>query len=244
MNVNILGVNISNITPSQVIEEVNRLILDGRSRKPHYIVKPNPEFLMLARKDRKFRYILNHASLAPADGFGLIWASRVLQDPIKSRFPGVEQMLAICRLCEQKGYSIYLCGSAGDIILKTVERLEHLFPRLTIRGYHHGYFDENEENDIIADIRMKRPDVLFVALGFGKQEKWIYDHLDQMRVPLSIGEGGSFDFISGKIKRAPGWIRRIGFEWLYRLIQQPWRIMRQLNLLGFVAIVFYYRLFR
>lgn len=237
MKIDILGVGISNLTHNQVIEEVDRLILDGRARRSHFLVKPNPEFIMLAQKDNEYKHILNQASLAPADGFGLIWASRMLKNPLKGRSPGVEQMLAICKLCEEKGYSVYLLGSEGDVILKTVEKLEKLFPNLSIKGYHHGYFNSEEEQEIIEEIRMKRPDVLFVALGFGKQEKWIFHHLDQLRVPLSIGEGGSFDFISGKIKRAPDFMRKSGFEWLYRLVKQPWRIGRQLKLPYFVLLV-------
>lgn len=195
----------------------------------NYIVTPNPEFIVRAQKDKVFRDILNNAVIAIPDGFGLMLAAKFLKRPLDQRITGVDFIWHVAELAEKEEYSIYLYGARKGIAKKTAEKLQNKFPHLKIVGAESGYGENGELNDaqVAEDIKQKSPDILLVALGAPKQEKWIAAHLqDFIGVKVAMGVGGAFDYISGSIKRAPMFIRKIGLEWLYRLIIQPWRIKR------------------
>ena len=195
----------------------------------NYIVTPNPEFIVRAQKDKIFRDILNNAVIALPDGFGLMLAAKFLKRPLNQRITGVDFIWHVAELAEKNDYSIYLYGAGKGIAKKTAQRLQKRFPHLKILGAESGYDKDGKMNDalFVEDIRLKSPDILLVALGAPKQEKWIAAHLpDFTGVKVAMGVGGAFDYISGSIKRAPKLIRKIGLEWLYRLILQPWRIKR------------------
>lgn len=232
MKINILGVQIDNFTKTDVLEKVEHFLLDGRQ---HYIVTPNPEMVVAARKDKEFLEILNKADLAVPDGFGIILASHFLRRPFLERIRGVDLMLDICRLAEQKSCSVYLLGGEEGIARAAAEELQKRFLHLKIAGAESGGKMEISDLrfkilDLIKKIDNAKPDILFVALGAGKQEKFIADNLDKMpSIKIAMGVGGAFDFISGKIKRAPGWMRKIGLEWLWRFFLEPWRWKRILN---------------
>jgi len=227
VKVNILGVQIDNLNKAGVLGKVEEFLSDGRQ---HYIVTPNPEIVVAAEKDKEFLEILNKADLAVPDGFGLILASRYLRRPLSERITGVDLMLEICKMAEQKNYSVFLV-SAKEGLAKPEEVAEALakkIPRLKISGDILAR-KETEEN-LIQKINLEKPKILFVALGAGRQEKLIVKNLDKMpSVKIAMGVGGAFDFIAGKIKRAPSWMRKIGFEWLWRLFMQPWRLKRILT---------------
>ena len=226
---NILGIRIDKLNKQQALEKVANFL---NSDKQNKIFTPNPEMLVDARKDSYFKKILNSGDLNICDGFGITLVTR---GKLK-RIPGVDFMQDICKLAEEKGKSIYLLGSSSDEVVKKVsEVLQKKFPLLRIVGHDKGPISKQEtvnkqqkdNEDVIYDIIVKAPDILFVAFGHGKQEKWIHENLvDLPSVKIAMGVGGSFDFISGKTKRAPEWMRRIGFEWLYRLIREPKRFFR------------------
>lgn len=226
MKVNILGVKIDNLKKLEVLEVVKKFLTDGRQ---HYIVTPNPEMAVAVEKDNDFLEILNKADLAIPDGFGLILASHYLRRPLSEKIHGVDLMLDLCRLAEQKNYSIYLFGGEEGIAKKAAENLVKIFPKLKVAGAESGGIINDYELTIKNNqkISFTSPDILFVALGAGKQEKWIVKNLQKFpSIKIAMGVGGAFDFIAGKIKRAPGWMRKIGLEWLWRLFLQPWRLKR------------------
>jgi len=166
------------------------------------------------------------ADMVAADGAGVVWMARLLDLPIDERVSGCDMVLRICEMTAQKGYSVYILGGRPGVAEEASAELRRQFPRLIVVGTQHGYFAPEEEPGLIAHIRRQRPDVLFVALGIPKQEKWIRAHLDEVGVPVCIGVGGSFDVISGRVKRAPAWMRRCGLEWLWRTAREPRRLPR------------------
>lgn len=230
---NILGVKVDNFTKQETLNKISEFLF---SNKSHKIFTPNPEMLVDAQKDQYFREILNSGDLNVCDGFGLSLVSGI------KRYPGIDLMLDICNLAQEKNKSIFLLGSGDfEIIKETAEVLQKKIPKIKIVGFHPGnkiksnfennrkvlIYNKEENDDLIDDIILLAPDILFVGFGHGKQEKWIDENIaDLPSLKIVMGVGGSFDFISGKIKRAPKFLRQIGLEWLYRLIKQPSRINR------------------
>ncbi|KKP98932.1 MAG: Glycosyltransferase WecB/TagA/CpsF family [Parcubacteria group bacterium GW2011_GWD2_38_12] len=234
MKIEILGVKIDNITFQDAIEKARALLGDD---KQNLMVTCNPEILLHADKDNFFRDILNSASICVADGFGLILASKFLKDSLMERVVGVDFVGDFCKICEKESKSVYLLGGRDGIAQKTADRLKKRFPDLKISGWLDGGINLK---DCCKLIKSASPDVLFVALGAPRQEKWIYDNLREIpSVKLAIGVGGAFDFISGNVKRAPKFMRRLGLEWLWRLIIQPWRIRRIFNAVIVFPILFF-----
>lgn len=231
----VLGVKIDNVSYKESLHKIKDLVEKGRFGTPGYLVKPNAEIISYAQNDKEFKAILNSAGLATADGIGLLLAFRIIGNRLKERVGGPELMESILEVAAQNGYSVFFLGSRPHVVEKLVKVVKSRFPKLKISGFHHGYFEKDTR--IIERITKSKPDILFVALGFPKQEKWISGNLKKIQVPLSVAEGGSFDFISGEVRRAPKWMRSMGLEWLFRLIVQPSRIKRQLALPKFLFLV-------
>lgn len=223
--VDILGVKIDNLSFQEVLEKV-KLFLG--SKHQHFIVTANPEFIVAANQDEVFKEILNYADVAVADGVGLIHAAK-WQGQRLQRVPGINLVWSICELAQEYDWPIYLLGGKEGIAKQATEVLTNNFPTLKIVGAKSGGYiaDPTQPTiDIDININQTKPKILFVAFGQVKQEKWIFNNLDKIpSVKLAIGVGGSFDYISGTVPRAPEYLQRLGFEWLYRLIQEPkrWR---------------------
>jgi N-acetylglucosaminyldiphosphoundecaprenol N-acetyl-beta-D-mannosaminyltransferase len=236
--INLLGVLINNQSRKEVLEKVAQMATDNQK---HYIVTPNPEFVVLAEKDAEFRDILNGADLSVPDGIGLIWASRLLygQGGLRERITGVDLMVDICQMAVEKNWAVFLLGAKEGVAQKCAEKLKEKYG-LRVLGTHSGWADQSEDevNRQIINRKIGRREChfVFVAYGAGKQEKWIKRNLGKIPVKVAMGVGGSFDFLSGEVGRAPKLIRRLGLEWLWRLISQPWRWRRQLALPKFVFL--------
>lgn len=233
----ILGVKVDNATLPEALEEA-RVFLN--SRKINFIATPNPEMVLAAGKDEEFRKILNSADLALADGFGLILASRLSGNPLKQKITGVDFTPALCGLAENSGKSVFLLGGRKGVAEKTAQELKKRFPRLKIAGTASGIKADNFSPQNI------RADILFAAFGAPKQEKWIVSNfavLQKNGVKIAIGVGGAFDVISGRLPRAPLFLRRIGLEWLWRLFLEPRRLKRIFSaVVIFSFVVIKYRL--
>jgi N-acetylglucosaminyldiphosphoundecaprenol N-acetyl-beta-D-mannosaminyltransferase len=226
--VNICGISISNLNTRCVLGMIEELIL-GKSYS--YIVTSNVDHLVKCRVDQEFRNIYYSANIVTADGMPLLWAADYLGTPLKEKISGSDLFLEICELSSHKGYKIYLLGGKPGSAKKSAERLKERYPRLNIAGVYcpdYGFeADENENKLIIDKIIRAKPDVLFVGLGAPKQEKWIYYNKDKYQVPVSIGIGATFDFVSGMVKRAPVWMQKTGLEWFWRLMMEPGRLWKR-----------------
>jgi len=229
--IKILGVKVNLVDFQKTLDIIEHFI---QKNKPHQIVTVNPEFIIAAQKDEESRRVLNQAELAVPDGIGVIWASKLFKKPLKERVTGVDLVERLAELASKKGYSVYFLGGEEGVARKASQMLKSRYPKLRVAGYRAG---RPYDLDLIPQIKKTKPDILFVAWGFPKQDKWIAKYKARLGIPVCIGVGGSFDFISKKVPRAPLWLRNLGLEWLYRLIRQPWRIKRQLALPKFVYLV-------
>jgi len=230
----ILGVPVDNVTGEEAIAKIEAFIENGR---PHQVVTVNPEFVVAAQSDAKFFQVLKEADLSLPDGVGLLWATRFLGTPLSERVAGVETVGKIASLAAERGYRLFLLGAAEGVAETTAMRLEGENPGLKVAGTYAGSPDPREEEEIVEMIRAARPHLLLVAYGAPQQDLWIHRHLGRLEVPVAMGVGGAFDFISGRAKRAPGWMQQLGLEWLHRLLHQPWRWRRMLALPKFVWLV-------
>jgi len=200
----ILGVKLDNLSPEEIIEKIEGFLSGGEQR---YLVTPNPEFLVEAQKDQEFKKILNRAALSVADGVGLVLASRFLGRPLPKRLAGVDLMELICQRAAAKNWPVCFYGGQEGVAEMAADKLMKRYPGLQVES--------------------KNPKVLFVALGATKQEKWIAANLSKLpSVKLALGVGGAFDFISGRVRRAPKFVRTAGLEWLWRFLLEPWRAKR------------------
>ncbi|MBP3231742.1 MAG: WecB/TagA/CpsF family glycosyltransferase [Anaerovibrio sp.] len=229
--VEILGVNVNSLTMAEAVETVKNFIEKGERR---LIATANAEMIMRATYDVELKTILNAADLVVPDGAGTVWAAGYLGHPMPERVAGYDLSQELMRLAPSKKYKLYFFGSAPGVADLAKAKAEKWYPGIDIVGTRNGYFSAEDEQSIIADIKAKKPDILLVALGVPKQEKWLYAHLDELNVPVSIGVGGSFDVMAGVMKRAPLWMQKAKLEWLYRGLKQPSRIGRLMALPKFV----------
>lgn len=227
--ITILGVPIDRITRDEAGTITENLIKES-NKSCKMIFAPNVEFIMYAQKDKEYFKILKQSSLSTPDSIGVIIGAKLQKKSFKERIPGQSYFRKIIELSNEKGYSIYMLGGKPGIAEIAKENLEKIFPNVNIVGTHHGYFNENEEKEVIKEINTLQPNVLFVALGAPKQEKWIYEHRNELSVDVATGQGGTYDYEAGRIKRAPVFIQKIGMEWFWRLCREPSRIKRQLVL--------------
>lgn len=232
--VRILGVPIDNVTHEGMLARVAEFVAGNRT---HQICTVNPEFVMTAQRDADFMAALNQADLCLADGIGILWAARRQGKPLQERVAGVDSVVRIAERSAQMGWRLYLLGAAPGVAEQTADILAERFPGLQIVGAYAGSPAPEEESDVIARVNASGADVLFVAYGAPRQDKWITRNTMRLNVRVAMGVGGAFDFISGVARRAPRWIRRIGLEWLHRLIREPWRWRRQLALPRFAWAV-------
>lgn len=191
------------------------------------IVTLNPEFIVAAQRDKEFKKILNSADLSVPDGFGLKVGAILTGQKIGERITGVDLTWEICKLASERGFSVFFLGGKEGVAYKASRRIKLVHPKLKIAGTFAGKPDDQKTLDVI---KSAKPDILFVAFGAPKQDKFIYqlktNKLQSTTIRLAMGVGGTFDYITGSIPRAPKWMRAIGMEWLYRLIRQPKRLGR------------------
>ncbi len=228
--VTILGVPIDNLNMEQTLDRLEEFIHAGRATgKSHQVVTINADFVVNAIKDPELRYLLQYASLATADGMPLVWGARLLNVPLEGRVAGADLVPALAERAAQKGYSIFLLGAMPEVAARAAQILQGRNPGLKIVGIVSPPYSSILEMDpaIAAQIREARPDILLVAFGNPKQEKWIGMFSKQLKVPVMIGIGGSLDFIAGERKRAPQWMQKVGMEWLFRLLQEPGRLWKR-----------------
>ncbi|MDD5131921.1 MAG: WecB/TagA/CpsF family glycosyltransferase [bacterium] len=233
--VNILGFQIDNLRMTEAIPKIREFI---ESRIPHQIITANSLMLRAASDNIRLKEVFAKSALVVPDSIGMIMAGRILGHPLMERVPGIDLMYETFALCQQEGYSIYLLGAKPGVSAQAAENIRRQFPGIKITGTHHGYFNVQEESRVIEEIKNLQPEVLFVGFNIPHQELWIAEHLNALAVPVAVGIGGSFDVISGRIKRAPAAMQQAGLEWLWRTIVEPWRVKRIMLLPSFLCKVY------
>ncbi|MCL2855146.1 MAG: WecB/TagA/CpsF family glycosyltransferase [Defluviitaleaceae bacterium] len=231
MRSRILEVGFDNLTMEQAKQRFLELL---QTDQPSTIATPNPEMVMLARKDEGFKEVLNAADLVVPDGIGIVHASKLTKNPLKQRVAGFDLLMAVFDTDEAKHYKWYFLGGKPGVAEKAKNRMEQQFG-LKIVGCGDGYFDDDDA--VINRIAASEADVVLVGLGFPRQEIWANTNKYSLGAKLIMGVGGSFDVMSGELRRAPRIFQKIGLEWLYRLLRQPKRLWRQRVLLKFAIIV-------
>jgi N-acetylglucosaminyldiphosphoundecaprenol N-acetyl-beta-D-mannosaminyltransferase len=220
----LLGCEIDRLGMAATIARCEDLI-DARAGVQHVVV--NVAKLVSLRDDARLREIVAGCELVNADGQPVVWASRLVGDPLPERVAGIDLMVRLCARAEERGYSVYLLGARREVLEEAVRRLRSRYPRLRIGGYRDGYFDDAESPAVCAAIRSARPDILFVGMSSPRKEYWIAEHRGELGVPFTMGVGGAFDIVAGVRRRAPVWMQRAGLEWLFRLLQEPRRLWRR-----------------
>ena len=220
----ILNTYIDALTMEETISEVEKIIARGVPTQ-HVVINANKVNLM--NEDPELKRIVNECPLINADGISILWAAKVLGLPIKERVTGIDLFLNLVKVASEKGYKIYLFGAKEEVVRKVKKVFEEEYPTLQIVGYRNGYFTEEDEPEIVKNMAESGADMMFVAFSSPKKEYWINKYIDQLNIPFVMGVGGSFDVVAGVTERAPKWVQIRGFEWLYRLVQEPRRMWRR-----------------
>jgi len=225
----ILGTGIHKVTTDQVLYRVEQWL---RSRgKPKIICTPNADLIMKARKDSAFQQILNDADLSIPDGMAVIRASRIIGTPLEETVNGRQLAEDLCRLAAARGWSVYFLGGNPGAAELSSQRMSERYKGLRVAGHSCPRFGfvhgDKEDKKAVQAVREAAPDILLVALGAPKQEKWLALHMEELQVPVSIGIGYAFDILGGLIQEPPTWMTNMGFEWSYRLWIEPRRLWRR-----------------
>lgn len=228
------GIRVHRIDMATATRIIHHFIESG---KPHIVVTADSSMVVLAQKDKELRQIINEADLVTPDSYGILLGAKLMNQPIKERVSGADLSVEICRMAARNGFSVYLLGGTHEVAEEAAARLKEQLPGLVIAGVHHGYFDFDREPEIVRQIRNSGAKVLLVGMGIPKQEKFIYRHLNELGVCVGMGVGGTFDVLSGRVKRAPQWMQRHGLEWLHRLIKNPRKISNVATLPKFLFLV-------
>lgn len=227
-----MGVKFDNLTMDETLAEARERIERGESC---YVVTPNPEIVYETMRDDSVRGLINGAALVLPDGVGIILGAKILGTPLKEKVSGVDFAERLCALLAEERKSLYLLGGKPGVAGLAAEKLKERYPELRICGIADGYY--KGETAAVEAVRAAKPDVLFVCLGFPKQELFMSGHLGDLNGCFMIGLGGTLDAFAGTFKRAPVWMQKAGLEWFYRLLKEPKRFKRQLRLPKFLFAV-------
>ena len=225
MKIEVLGVAFDNVTMEQAAEMGGKMLQEDRF---HYVVTPNPEFILAAEKDESFRKVLNAADLVIPDGIGVIYSAKILGTPLAERVPGIEFSAKMLEKLNEMGGRLFLLGAKPGVAEKAGENICAQYPNIVLCGTQDGYF--KDEEDVILKVAAARPDLLFVCLGAPKQEKWMARWGKHTGAKMAIGLGGCLDVYAGNVERAPEAWQKAGMEWAYRLKKEPKRITRMAKL--------------
>ena len=244
MKVKLLNVYVDNLSMEEAVRTIDRLV---QKKEKSYVLTPNLDHLVTLEKDKEFRKAYEHATLVLTDGKPLIWISRMLKKPIKEKVSGSDLFPKVCEMAAQKGYSIFILGAKEGVAKKAAVRLRKKYKGLQICGYYSPPFqfesDQQEVERIIQMINDSKANILAVALGAPKGEKFIYQIKDKLCVDVSMQIGATIDFIAGNVKRAPKWMSDMGLEWLFRIFQEPKRMLKRYgkDAIEIIPIILKYR---
>jgi N-acetylglucosaminyldiphosphoundecaprenol N-acetyl-beta-D-mannosaminyltransferase len=218
----VLGVRVDCMDMAAALARIEQLVDAGGH---HLVATVNPEFVMRAREDHEFARVLESADLCLADGTGVVWAARRQGCAIREPVTGVDLIPSLAAMCARRNFRLFLLGAAPGVAADLATRLRARNPELEVAA-HTGSPDPSSDAETLRVLGEQRPHVVLVAYGAPKQELWIDRMKDHLGAAVSMGVGGSFDYLTGRVARAPAWMRRAGLEWLFRLGNQPWRVRR------------------
>ena len=225
MKTEILGISFDNLSREEAKKAGSAML---HSPDFHYVVTPNPEFILAAERDSEFRTLLNRANLVLPDGIGVVYSSRILGTPLKERVAGFDFACDMLHVLNEMGGRLYLLGAKPGVAEEAGRRILETYPNITLCGTHDGYFQDSDP--VACEVAQANPDLLFVCLGAPKQEKWMTRYGAITGAKLAIGLGGALDVFAGNIQRAPAAWQKLGLEWAYRLSKEPKRIGRMAKL--------------
>ncbi|MCP3028082.1 WecB/TagA/CpsF family glycosyltransferase [Halobacillus sp. A5] len=228
--VEIKGIPFLNTTHSELLQ---KYLVPSLLNENVFLVTANPEIVMEADRDPEYAEILRQADYVIADGIGVVIGSKLMRQPLPERIPGFEVMQDLLAQADREQLRCYFLGAKDTVLKKAINEIQKMYPRLIVSGYHHGYFELNDP-EVVNTVKKAKPDIVFVGLGFPNQEKWIHEFRNEFTHGLFMGVGGSIDGLAGDVKRAPVLWRKLNLEWFYRLIQQPTRWKRMLQLPRFI----------
>ena len=237
-----LNTIIDNLNMQETLQVINDTI-DSGAQLHHVVI--NAAKMVAMQTDLKLRQSVNSCDLINADGQSVVWASRILGQPLKERVAGIDLMENLVELAYKKNYKIFFFGAKEEVVSRVVNNYKIKYSKDIIAGYRNGYFKKEDEVDIAKQISDSGEDILFVAISSPTKENFLYDNKETLRgVNFIMGVGGSFDVVSGLVKRAPLWMQKIGMEWFYRFVQEPKRMWKRylIGNIKFIWMVFKARL--
>ncbi len=221
-NVELFGLRVDALTMDETVEAVRAMVSSG---EPHQHVVVNAAKIVDVERNDALRHVIGECDLVNADGMAVVWASRILGQPLPERVAGIDLFDRLVGAARDDGRSVYFLGARDEVVREAARVLSARYPGVRVAGYHDGYWDDDAA--IIRAIRDAAPDYLFLAIPSPRKEFWLNEHLHDLGVPFVMGVGGSFDVVAGRVSRAPAWMQRTGFEWAWRLVQEPRRMWRR-----------------
>jgi N-acetylglucosaminyldiphosphoundecaprenol N-acetyl-beta-D-mannosaminyltransferase len=222
--VNVLGSPIDRVDMDQAVAVCEDAV---QSRRLVQHIAINAAKLVALRSDADLLRIAGSCELITADGQSVVWASRLLGEPLPCRVAGIDLMLRLFGLGEERGYKAYILGAEASVLDRAIRQIRSSHPGLQIVGYRHGFFTSDEEPSVVAEIAAASPDMLFVAMSSPRKERFLGRYREELSTPLIMGVGGAIDVVAGVTRRAPESMQRLGLEWLFRLLQEPRRLFRR-----------------
>jgi N-acetylglucosaminyldiphosphoundecaprenol N-acetyl-beta-D-mannosaminyltransferase len=225
--VKVWGLPLAPLTLAQTVDEVERLIHAGQ---PGYFITANVHYAMLAERDGSLSSVNDEAAFLVADGMPLVWASRWKGRALPERVTGADLFPALCDRAAARGYRVFLLGGAPGVGEEATRRLRDRFEGLNVVGVESPPFrplSPVEQRELAERIRAARPDILFLCFSMPNGERWLAEWYPTLGVPACVNIGASLDFMAGRVPRAPRWVQRLGLEWVYRLYQEPARLLRR-----------------
>ncbi len=220
----VLDCHIDRLTLDEAVDQCERAVV---TREPMQHMAVNAAKLVAMRDDAELRSVIEQSELVTADGQAVVWASKILGDPLPERVTGVDLMHRLFAASAERGYKVFILGAKQEVLEEAVGELRRQHPGLPLVGYRNGYFDKEEWGEVAREIRDAQPDLLFVAITSPTKEKFLGQYRELMDVPFVMGVGGAIDIVAGITRRAPVLWQRLGLEWLYRMLQEPKRMARR-----------------
>lgn len=224
VRVSVMGCPVDPWTMEQTVEATDALIKDGRFA---HLIGVNADKLLQMRDDSEMDACVRRCEIVNADGASMVMAARKLGVNLPERVAGIDLMWELCALAEREGHRVYLLGAKAEVVAKTAEVLAERYPNMIIAGYRDGYFKDDEFDDVVAEVEQTRPEIVFVGITSPKKERLIERFREVGAKGAFVGVGGSFDVVSGNIPRAPIWMQRANLEWLFRMMQEPKRLVKR-----------------